>query len=122
MKRVVYIIFSIVQLILLSTSGILTYLSDRKMGVLRSLTYRNLVWNRMDLDRYLLISLLIFIIIGAVYYIVTKKKSMIVLILFDIVAIGYIVLFNTDSIFSYFIIGIALSLILGLELAKSLIR
>lgn len=47
---------------------------------------------------------------------------MIVLILFDIVAIDYIVLFNTDSIFSYFIIGIALSLILGLELAKSLIR
>lgn len=122
MKRVVYIIFSIVQLILLLTSGTLTYLSDRKMGVLRSLTYRNLVWNRMDLDRYLLISLLIFIIIGAVYYIVTKKKSMIVLILFDIVAIDYIVLFNTDSIFSYFIIGIALSLILGLELAKSLIR
>lgn len=119
MKKIAYVLCSVVQLILIFTAGILVYLSDKKMGVMRSLTYRNLVWNRGNLDRYILIFLITLTILCAVCYLFTKKFSLFILIIFDILAINFTIFFNTTIIFSYFVIIIALCPILGLELLKS---
>lgn len=122
MKKIIYSTFSLLQFIIFLIGTILTYLSDKKMGVMRSLTYRNLVWNKMDLDRYLLILIIVLLVIKIVAYLPTKKRIFLILIVLDIIAIGFIIFFNTTIIFSYFIIILALAIILSLGLIKTFIK
>lgn len=122
MKKIIYYIFSIIQYIIFFTAAILVYLSDKKMGVMRSLTFRNLVWNKMNLNKYLLILMIALLIIKIVTYPATKNTNLIILIIFNLMIIGFITFFNTITIFSYFIITLALCLILSLSLIKTFIK
>lgn len=122
MKKIIYYIFSIIQYIIFFTATILVYLSDKKMGVMRSLTFRNLVWNKMNLNKYLLILMIALLIVKIVTYLATKNSNFIILIVFNLMVIGFIIFFNTITIFSYFIITLALCLILSLSLIKTFIK
>lgn len=122
MKKIIYYIFSIIQYIIFFAATILVYLSDKKMGVMRSLTFRNLVWNKMNLNKYLLILMIALLIVKIVTYLATKNSNFIILIVFNLMVIGFIIFFNTITIFSYFIITLALCLILSLSLIKTFIK
>lgn len=122
MKKIISSTLSIIQFIIFFTAVTLIYLSDKKMGVMRSLTYKNLIWNRMNLDKYLLILMIALLIVKIVTYLATKNSNFIILIVFNLMVIGFILFFNTITIFSYFIITLALCLILSLSLIKTFIK
>ena len=122
MKKIISSTLSIIQFIIFFTAVTLIYLSDKKMGVMRSLTYKNLIWNRMNLDKYLLILVITFLIVQIIFYLFIKKFSFIILIIFDLITIVFILCFDTSIIFSYFIIVLALCFNLGLSLIKNFIK
>lgn len=122
MKKIINSTLSIIQFIIFFTAVTLIYLSDKKMGVMRSLTYKNLIWNRMNLDKYLLILVITFLIVQIIFYLFIKKFSFIILIIFDLITIVFILCFDTSIIFSYFIIVLALCFNLGLSLIKNFIE
>lgn len=122
MKKIINSTLSIIQFIIFFTAVTLIYLSDKKMGVMRSLTYKNLIWNRMNLDKYLLILVITFLIVQIIFYLFIKKFSFIILIIFDLITIVFILCFDTSIIFSYFIIVLALCFNLGLSLIKNFIK
>lgn len=122
MKKIISFTLSIIQFIIFFTAVTLIYLSDKKMGVMRSLTYKNLIWNRMNLDKYLLILVITFLIVQIIFYLFIKKFSFIILIIFDLITIVFILCFDTSIIFSYFIIVLALCFNLGLSLIKNFIK
>ena len=122
MKKIISSTLSIIQFIIFFTAVTLIYLSDKKMGVMRSLTYKNLIWNRMNLDKYLLILVITFLIVQIIFYLFIKKFSFIILIIFNLITIVFILCFDTSIIFSYFIIVLALCFNLGLSLIKNFIK
>lgn len=122
MKKIISSTLSIIQFIIFFIAVTLIYLSDKKMGVMRSLTYKNLIWNRMNLDKYLLILVITFLIVQIIFYLFIKKFSFIILIIFNLITIVFILCFDTSIIFSYFIIVLALCFNLGLSLIKNFIK
>jgi hypothetical protein len=56
MKRVVSVIFSVLQLVLLAGIGVLLWLDKNSMGVMRYLANKNRIWNQASWTGWLLIA------------------------------------------------------------------
>lgn len=122
MKKKIYIFLSLIQLILFLIGSILTYLSDKKMGVMRSLTYKNLIWNNQRLDVYLVAVLTASLILWILLYILNKKFYILFYFIINIILLSFVIFFSTESIFSYFVIGITLTFLLFLEAVKRFLK
>ncbi|WP_454053101.1 hypothetical protein [Clostridium sp. Marseille-Q7071] len=114
---------TIIQLILVIFVLTIHYLSDEKMGVMRSLTYRNSVYDKLSLRLkiiYGLILLLIILVILSVkaYKKFNKFKYSIGVIAITLCLILFGVIFNSQVLLSYYVILIGFSIVLVIELLK----
>ncbi len=112
-----------IQLILVIFVLTIHYLSDEKMGVMRSLTYRNSVYDKLSSRLkiiYGLILLLIILISLSVkaYKNFNKFKYSIGVIAITLCLILFGVIFNSQVLLSYYVILIGFSIVLVIELLK----
>lgn len=114
-------IISVLQIILTIISSILSYLAYNKMGVLRSITYRNSIYNLLEIEVYLMVGFIILLITFTILYFLGNKLKKTIYILMTVGAMLFLHYNSTESIFIYYIIGIYLFSILLLEMLKVII-
>ena len=123
MKKPVNIILSIAQVSLTIFCLVIYFLSTRKMGVMRSLVYRNSVWDSMNLKEYLTYGLIVlsvlFILscfINKVY--VKRFKVSIICTVLSLIGVILSIYLNTDILRSYYVVIIGTIIILAIEFLK----
>lgn len=114
---------NIIQVCLIIFSLIIYYLSDKKMGLMRSLTYKNDVYNKLSLKvwiTYWLLFILFLFIITMIreYKKSIKIKSCIMFIVINVLSIIFAVKLNTEIVLSYYILVISVSTLLCVQLMK----
>lgn len=102
---------------------IIYYLSDKKMGLMRSLTYRNDVYNKLSLKVWviycLLFILLLFIItMVRAYKESVKFKCCLVYIVVNLLSIVFAVKLNSEIVLSYYVLVMSLLVLLCIQLMK----
>lgn len=125
-KRISGWVISAVQAALFLAAAAVHYLSDKKMGMMRSLVYRNKMYSGSHLENMILIGLCITLIVllVCVYGRRKAKRSMaeaLVFTLLNIAAIAFLMLTNPDVMLTYYVWIIAVLPIMALEAIQLLI-
>lgn len=121
MKVITTIIF-IIQIVLTIIFSILSYTAYHKMGVVRSITYRNSIYDLLEIDIYLMVGFIILLITFTILYFLGNKLKKAIYILSTVGSIVFLYYNSTNNIFIYYIVGIYLFLILLLEMLKVVIE
>lgn len=122
-KKIFNWILSVLQMALIVFSIVISHLAKTKMGVMRSLTYRNDMYNKMNLDKIVLIFLVIIVLALILMAIINYRKSkkykvLIGFILLNICAIIFTLKINSEIIISYYVLTIATTILLFIEVIK----
>lgn len=122
-KKIINIIASVIQVSLLVFSVVMHYLSTRKMGVMRSLTYKNDVWSTMGLKNYLIIGLIVITILFIILAFINKKygkrfRSSITFLCLSIICTVFTIYFNDTLLRAYYVLVIGAVSILTIQVLK----
>lgn len=122
-KKIVNIIASVMQVSLLVFSVVIYYLSTRKMGVMRSLTYKNDVWSTMGLKNYLIIGLIVVTILFIILVFINKQykrmfSSSIIFLCFSVICTVFTIYFNDTLLRAYYVLVIGAVSILTIQVLK----
>ena len=122
-KNVFKWLLTSIQICLIIITGVIYYLSNKKMGLKRSLMFRNINWNNQNFDRYmtfsLIIILLIFIILTVINFIRKKKlKWNLTFSAISMICIIFALVFNSEVILSYYVLLICMNICLIIEIIK----
>lgn len=122
-RKIINFIASLVQISLLIFVVVIYYLSTRKMGVMRSLTYRNDVWEQQGLRQYLVLGLIIVTILFAIGSFINRRhyrrfKVSITFMVVSIMCSIFTIYFNDTLIRAYYVLSIGALAILTIELVK----
>lgn len=122
-KNVFKWLLTSIQICLIIITGVIYYLSNKKMGLKRSLMFRNINWNNQNFDRYmtfsLIIILLVFIILTVINFIRKKKlKWNLTLSAISMLCIIFALVFNSEVILSYYVLLICMNICLIIEIIK----
>lgn len=114
---------TIIQISLISFSLTIYYLSDKKMGLMRSLTYKNDVYNKLSLNlgiTYGLSFILVLFIITMirVYKDPIKFKYSLGFVVLNLLSIILVVNLNTYIVISYYIFSLSITGLLIIQLIK----
>lgn len=120
--KVITTIISIIQIMLTIIFSILSYTAYHKMGVVRSITYRNNIYDLLEIEVYLMVGFIILLITFTILYFLGNKLKKTIYILSTVGSMIFLYYNSTNSIFIYYIIGIYLFLILLLEMLKVVIE
>lgn len=102
--------------------SILSYTAYHRMGVVRSITYRNSIYDLLEIDIYLMVGFIILLITFTILYFLGNKLKKTIYILSTVGSMVFLYYNSTNSIFIYYIIGIYLFLMLLLEMLKVVIE
>lgn len=98
------------------------YLSNERMGVMRSLIYRNEVYDRLTLKIKIIYILSFVMLMFIIFAIKTfKSKYYLLLIMINLISIIFVIKFNSQIILSYYVLSISLTLSLVIELIKCIV-
>lgn len=122
-KNVFKWLITSIQICLIIITGVIYYLSNKKMGLKRSLMFRNINWNNQKFDRYmtfsLIIILLVFIILTVINFIRKKKlKWNLTFSAISMICIIFALIFNSEVILSYYVLLICMNICLIIEIIK----
>lgn len=122
-KNVFKWLLTSIQICLIIITGVIYYLSNKKMGLKRSLMFRNINWNNQNFDKYmtfsLIIILLIFIILTIINFIIKKKlKWNLTFSAISMICIIFALVFNSEVILSYYVLLICMNICLIIEIIK----
>ena len=122
-KNVFKWLLTSIQICLIIITGVIYYLSNKKMGLKRSLMFRNINWNNQNFYRYmtfsLIIILLVFIILTVINFIRKKKlKWNLTFSAIAILCIIFALVFNSEVILSYYVLLICMNICLIIEIIK----
>lgn len=114
---------TIIQACLAMFALIIYYLSDKKMGLMRSLTYRNDVYNKLSLKVWIIYSLLFILLLFIITMVRAYKESdkfkcCLAYIVVNLLSIIFAVKLNSEIVLSYYVLVISLSVLLCIELIK----
>ncbi|KMT21120.1 hypothetical protein [Clostridium cylindrosporum] len=122
-KSIIKLVGTLIQILGILFAITIYYLSRSRMGIVRSLTYRNSVYNNEGL-RSILIYLLIFLTISFVFtmvinykYKVNFKETLAFVILSSLITIASINL-DSDTLLSYYVLVFSSIVILTIQLIK----
>lgn len=125
-KSAIKLLANIVQVSLTIFALTIYYLSNEKMGVVRSLTYRNDVFDKLSLSVNITYGLyftfMLFLINVVRLYIKNKMsndfKYSVAFILLNLILIIFIVKFSSDVLLSYYVISISAFILLVIQVIK----
>ena len=122
-KNVFKWLLTSIQICLIIITGVIYYLSNKKMGLKRSLMFRNINWNNQNFYRYmtfsLIIILLVFIILTVINFIRKKKlKWNLTFSAISMICIIFALVFNSEVILSYYVLLICMNICLIIEIIK----
>lgn len=114
---------TIIQACLITFSLIIYYLSDKKMGLMRSLTYKNDVYNKLSLKVWIIYGLLFILVLFIITMVRAYRESVnfkccLGYIVINVLSIIFTVKLNTEIVLSYYVLAISLSLLLCIQLIK----
>ena len=114
---------TIIQACLIAFSLIIYYLSDKKMGLMRSLTYKNDVYNKLSLKVWIIYGLLFILVLFIITMVRAYRESVnfkccLVYIVINVLSIIFTVKLNTETALSYYVLAISLSFLLCIQLIK----
>jgi len=113
----------IIQVALIVVAAVLHYLSNKKMGVMRSLTYRNSVWNNLNLRSWIICILVLLLLLFIVLAFIKYKKSLkikyfIIVIVVNVLSLIFTISVNSKEMLSYYVIIIGVVSVLIIEALK----
>lgn len=114
---------TIVQVCLIMVAITIYYLSNKKMGVMRSLTYRNDVYNKSSLKVWIIYSLafmlLLFIITAIrIYKESIEFKHSLFFITVNLFIILFAIKINTDIVLAYYVLILSSLVLLIIQVIK----
>jgi hypothetical protein len=131
MKKVVYVIANIIELALLSGTYIINYFTVKKMGMLRWVVFKNMMWEKEYPITMLIIitaaALVILTVAVLLCFIKRRELKKIVtgmnawMIVLTCMYLVYIVGCSTEKMRAYYLISLILALAAMLQIVKSFI-
>jgi hypothetical protein len=130
-KTIIKNLISTLQVLILIIPIVLQYLSDKKMGVKRYLIFKKMIFSKEIFATRLLFMFKVMIILGLIVGIVllihytVKKinnalvKSLIVVIIFNLLAIGFVFSKQFQGLLAYHFFLIAIFIIIILQYIKA---
>ncbi len=114
---------TIIQFVLIGFALIIYYLSDKKMGVMRSLTYRNSVWNNLNLRNWIIYTLIFILILFIIFAFIKYKKSnrilsSLICIVINAIVMVFAIVTNSESILAYYVLMLGAEIVLIIEFLK----
>ncbi|WP_040328214.1 hypothetical protein [Clostridium ihumii] len=122
-KNVFKWLLTSIQICLIIITGVIYYLSNKKMGLKRSLMFRNINWNNQNFDRYMTFSLIIILSIFIILTIINfmKKQELKWSLTFSVISIMCIIfaiVVKSEVILSYYVLLICMNICLIIEIIK----
>ncbi|NEU04240.1 MULTISPECIES: hypothetical protein [Clostridium] len=126
-KNILNWMFSSIQVGIIIFGIVIHQLSTKKMGVMRSLIYRNHVWNSKNIDKTLICILMITAVILLILTIYNYKKNKVwnivnfIILILNILAIMFMTKLNSDLILSYYVLSMSITIVFVIEVLKKLL-
>lgn len=126
-KNILNWMFSSIQVGIIIFGIVIHQLSTKKMGVMRSLIYRNHVWNSKNIDKTLICILMITAVILLILTIYNYKKNKVwnivnfIILILNILAIMFMTKLNSDLILSYYVLSMSITIVFAIEVLKKLL-
>ncbi|GAA0125162.1 hypothetical protein UT300019_10640 [Clostridium sp. CTA-19] len=126
-KNILNWMFSSIQVGIIIFGIVIHQLSTKKMGVMRSLIYRNHVWNSKNIDKTLICILMITAVILLIITIYNYKKNKVwnivnfIILILNILAIMFMTKLNSDLILSYYVLSMSITIVFVIEVLKKLL-
>lgn len=122
-KNILKWIGTFFQIILVIFAMTIHFLSDKKMGIMRSLTYRNVAFDKVSLKIkiiYALIFILLVILILTIRYYrdFQKFKWHLLFILFNLIIVICALKLDSETLLSYYVLLISAFVVLFIQLIK----
>lgn len=129
-KKILYILLNILQVLLLIGIYMVDYFTRKKMGMLRFVIYKNTTWEKLypiEQIQYLIIILFLILIIS-VFLLYSKRKSQlnknvlsknIVMIGFMVIYLGFNLLYSTEDFRAFYFMNIMLAVATFLQIIKT---
>lgn len=127
MKNILNWMISVIEIGIIIFGIVIHQLSTKKMGVMRSLTYRNHVWNSKNIDEILIYILIITAIMFLIITIYNYKKNKIwnivnlIILILNILAIVFMTKLNSDLLLSYYVLSMSITIVFVIEVLKKLL-
>ena len=123
LKNFFKILLNISQALLIIFAGLIYYLSNEKMGVMRSLTYKNYVFSNFDLKRkmiYVGVAIVLLLVATSIRVYIKYKKSSYSLIVnvISVIVLGLMFKWNENIILAYYVLAIVALIVLFIEILK----
>ncbi|GFR35701.1 hypothetical protein [Thermobrachium celere] len=126
MRRIIQYILFLIQILLLSVSLILHYLSDKKMGVARFLIFKRSEWEKSFFSSYLIkiyiILALLLLVVLVIFSIFKLKQKLLGTIILNVILIFLLVNKSIHTLKAGYLFIIAIVLCIFIELIKIVIK
>ena len=114
---------TIIQAFLIAFSLIIYYLSDKKMGLMRSLTYKNDVYNKLSLKVWIIYGLLFILLLFIITMVRAYKESdkfkcCLVYMVVNVLSVIFAAKLNSEIVLSYYVLVMSLLVLLCIQLMK----
>lgn len=132
MKKVLYIVTTLLEAVLLAGTYIFNYFTVKKLGMNRWVNFRVMKWEKLypiPMIKMIVVAVLVFLIVLLVCLYMKKKSSLkkfsgimiLATVVLTVVSVGYILFYSAMSMRAYYFLSIMLAAAALLQIIKTLV-
>lgn len=128
MKKVLYMIASVLQILLLAGSYVFNYFTQKKLGMLRWVVFKNRSWEMAYPIEIMKIVLIVTVAISTIFLLLLIKKkkvlaidmkiSVIMIVVLSLIYIGFTLFLSTDTLKAYYFISLMVGFAAVIQIIK----